>query len=175
MISEVDADQNGTIDFPEFLNLMDTDSDEELKEAFKLRHVMTNLGEKLTDEKVNEMIGEANIDGDGKVNYEEFLSAKVEMQYLEMTFNVRVIYSKNTKEVEKFAVNLFNFVQEKKSMLLLALTLNGSPLLEEVELQRWQMIVSLQSKICKLDWNIEKLYQSFNALASFDGVLNGIL
>ena len=41
MINEVDADGNGTIDFPEFLNLMarkmkDTDSEEELKEAFKV-------------------------------------------------------------------------------------------------------------------------------------------
>ena len=69
MINEVDADGNGTIDFPEFLSLMarkmkDTDTEEELIEAFKvfdrdgngfisaaeLRHVMTNLGEKLTDE-----------------------------------------------------------------------------------------------------------------------------
>ena len=64
MINEVDADGNGTIDFPEFLSLMarkmkDTDTEEELIEAFKvfdrdgngfisaaeLRHVMTNLGE----------------------------------------------------------------------------------------------------------------------------------
>jgi len=64
MINEVDADGNGTIDFPEFLTMMarkmrDTDSEEEIKEAFKvfdkdgngyisaaeLRHVMTNLGE----------------------------------------------------------------------------------------------------------------------------------
>lgn len=63
MINEVDADGNGTIDFPEFLSMMarkmrDTDSEEEIKEAFKvfdkdgngfisaaeLRHVMTNLG-----------------------------------------------------------------------------------------------------------------------------------
>ena len=39
MINEVDADENDTIDYPEFLNLMtkkmkDTDSKEELKEAF---------------------------------------------------------------------------------------------------------------------------------------------
>ncbi|XP_016729717.2 calmodulin [Gossypium hirsutum] len=73
MINEVDADGNGTIDFPEFLNLMarkmkDTDSEEELKEAFRvfdkdqngfisaaeLRHVMTNLGEKLKDAEFNE-------------------------------------------------------------------------------------------------------------------------
>jgi calmodulin len=92
MIHEVDADGDGTIDFAEFLDLMarkmkDADSDEELKEAFKvfdkdqngfisaaeLRHVMINLGEKLTDEEVNEMIREADVDGDGQVNYEEFV------------------------------------------------------------------------------------------------------
>ena len=89
MINEVDADGNGTIDFPEFLTMMarkmkETDSEEEIREAFRvfdkdgngfisaaeLRHVMTNLGEKLTDEEVDEMIREADTDGDGQVNYE---------------------------------------------------------------------------------------------------------
>ena len=41
--------------------------------AAELRHVMTNLGEKLTDEEVDEMIREADIDGDGQVNYEGIL------------------------------------------------------------------------------------------------------
>ena len=33
----------------------------------ELKHVMTNLGEKLTDEEVDEMIREADVDGDGQV------------------------------------------------------------------------------------------------------------
>ena len=37
--------------------------------ASELRHVMTNLGEKLTDEEVDEMMKEADIDGDGEINY----------------------------------------------------------------------------------------------------------
>ena len=92
MISEVDIDGNGNIDFKEFLGLMarkmkDTDTDEELNEAFRvfdrdgngfitaqeLKHVMINLGEKIEDTEVEEMIKEADIDGDGYINYEEFV------------------------------------------------------------------------------------------------------
>lgn len=36
----------------------------------ELRHVMTTLGERLTDDEVDEMIREADLDGDGMVNYE---------------------------------------------------------------------------------------------------------
>ena len=43
--------------------------------ALELRHVMTNLGEKLTEDEVDEMIAEADQDGDGQVNYEGQFSA----------------------------------------------------------------------------------------------------
>ncbi|KAK1939825.1 calmodulin [Babesia divergens] len=92
MINEIDTNGSGAIDFPEFLILMarkmkEGDTEEELVQAFKvfdrdgngfisaqeLRHVMTNLGEKLTNEEVEEMLREADVDGDGKINYEEFV------------------------------------------------------------------------------------------------------
>jgi hypothetical protein len=71
--------------------MKDTDSQEEIQEAFKvfdkdgngyisaaeLRHVMTSLGEKLTEEEVDEMIREADVDGDGQINYEEFVKMMV--------------------------------------------------------------------------------------------------
>ncbi|GAA6083599.1 calmodulin-1a, partial [Tachysurus ichikawai] len=92
IIREVDADGNGTIDFPEFITMMvqkmkDTGVEDEIHQAFKvfdkdgngfitgaeLRVVMTNLGEEVTGEEVDEMIKEADKDGDGQVNYQEFV------------------------------------------------------------------------------------------------------
>jgi calmodulin len=92
MINEVDIDGNGNIDFKEFLGLMarkmrDTDTEEELMEAFRvfdrdgnnfitnteLKNVMLALGEKVTDEEVDEMIREADINNDGCINYDEFV------------------------------------------------------------------------------------------------------
>ncbi|XP_037503725.1 calmodulin-A-like [Rhipicephalus sanguineus] len=93
MIAEVDTDGDGTIDFAEFLAMMTkkthtADTEEEIREAFRvfdrdgngfitateLRDVMTTLGEKLTDEEVDAMIREADMDGDGQINYEEFVA-----------------------------------------------------------------------------------------------------
>jgi hypothetical protein len=49
---------------------------------------MTNLGEKLTDEEVDEMIREADIDGDGQVNYEGmFLKISSNLSYRSPVYN----------------------------------------------------------------------------------------
>ena len=95
IIDEEDSDGNGSIDFAEFLTMMTRkDTDTRLhktikilystKEVFKffdkdgngfidvdeLGLAMTILGKKLTEEEVDEMIKEADRDGDGQVNYE---------------------------------------------------------------------------------------------------------
>lgn len=93
MINEVDADGNGLIDFPEFLNMMahkrkEMDSEEGFRGAFcvfdkdgngfitasELQQVMTNMGEKFTDKNIEEIIRQVDIDGDGQINYEEFVT-----------------------------------------------------------------------------------------------------
>jgi centrin-1 len=91
MISQVDKDGSGAIDFNEFVEMMtgkmsDRDSREEIMKVFdlfdddntgkisfkNLKRVATELGENLSDEELREMIEEADRDKDGFVNREEF-------------------------------------------------------------------------------------------------------
>ncbi|XP_078313154.1 calmodulin-like [Crassostrea virginica] len=91
MVDEVDLDGNGVIDFEEFLEMIvkemkKTDTEEELREAFRifdrsgngyinakeLKHGMVFLGERLSDEEVEEMMNEADSDRDGKISFEDF-------------------------------------------------------------------------------------------------------
>lgn len=52
-----------------FLQVFDRDGNGTVSAA-ELRHVLTNLGEKLSDEEVDEMIAEANINSDGQISYD---------------------------------------------------------------------------------------------------------
>jgi calmodulin len=87
MIAEADLDKNGTVDFPEFVKLMHTREQHEILEAFnaidndgsgrlsrkELKDVMKSFGGKLSDEELEEMFKTADADGDGQVDYQEFL------------------------------------------------------------------------------------------------------
>jgi len=91
MIDDVGADGTGTVSFPVFLSLMSGNmgvTDAELIAVFKsfdldgdgfitateLDGGFRTLGEELTYEEVHEMIHEADRDGDGQINFEEFLT-----------------------------------------------------------------------------------------------------
>ncbi|CAM4600676.1 centrin-2 isoform X1 [Lepidochelys kempii] len=92
MISDIDKEGTGKISFHDFLVVMtqkmaEKDSKEEILKAFKLfdddetgkisfknlKRVAKELGENLTEEELQEMIDEADRDGDGEVNEQEFL------------------------------------------------------------------------------------------------------
>ncbi|KAF0305529.1 Calmodulin [Amphibalanus amphitrite] len=94
MVSTVDQEGTGQIEFNEFLQMMarkmaGVETEEELKEAFRvfdkdedgflsvaeLRHIMTSMGDKMTNEEVDDMVREADRDGKGKINYDAFVRA----------------------------------------------------------------------------------------------------
>ncbi|CAF1500792.1 unnamed protein product, partial [Didymodactylos carnosus] len=107
MINEVDEDGNGIIDFEEFKQMMTRNgggnfqfNDELLNEAFRIfdkdgngfiseieiRNVMQNLGETLTDDEVNDMICEADTDGNRQIDYAEFTAlARRLLQYQDLS------------------------------------------------------------------------------------------
>ncbi|NWI81158.1 CETN2 protein, partial [Dryoscopus gambensis] len=92
MISDIDKEGTGKISFNDFLAVMtqkmaEKDSKEEILKAFRLfdddetgkisfrnlKRVARELGENLTDQELQEMIDEADRDGDGEVSEQEFL------------------------------------------------------------------------------------------------------
>ena len=92
MINEVDADGNGKLEFLEFCNLMDRQTkdisqEDELRERFKLFDkdgnglidrdelaiALQQLGEKLSEEEIDEMLEDCDTNGDGQIDFEEFM------------------------------------------------------------------------------------------------------
>jgi len=94
ILNEVDVDNSGSIELKEFLDLMgrkmkENSSDKEIHDTFRefdkhdtgyisaeeLKHVMNNLGLKLTNVEINEMMKEAsqgNDENPTQISYEEF-------------------------------------------------------------------------------------------------------
>ena len=92
MIAELDVSNNGTIEFSAFVDLMtlkmsDRDPREEMLKAFRLfdedetgrisfknlKRVAKELGENMSDEEIQEMIEEADRDGDNEINEDDFV------------------------------------------------------------------------------------------------------
>ena len=92
IILDMDRDGTGCIEYQDFLDLMtikmqDRDPVEEMRKAFKLfldddgekislRHlkrVARELGENMNDDELQEMIDEADRDGDGEISEEDFI------------------------------------------------------------------------------------------------------
>merc|ERR1712060_100172 len=102
MILEVDEDGSGEMEFPEFVAMMtqkflEKDPKEEIGKAFSLfagegsskiqfedlRRLSDELGEPMTDQELQEMIDEADVDGDGELGLEEFIAAMKRTQLWE--------------------------------------------------------------------------------------------
>ncbi|CAK9293570.1 unnamed protein product [Gordionus sp. m RMFG-2023] len=93
-IEEYDTKKTGLIEFGDFLKIVQTHStnrsfnEAEIREAFRifdkdgngfigaaeLRHIMSNLGEKLTEEEVDDLLKMADSNQDGQVKYEDFVT-----------------------------------------------------------------------------------------------------
>lgn len=93
MISDIDKDGTGDIDFDEFLDLMtvklgDSDSEQDVRKVFdlfdddktgyitiqNLKRVAKDLDENMSDAELLEMIERADSDQDGQINFEDFYS-----------------------------------------------------------------------------------------------------
>lgn len=91
MLVDIDKDDSGAVEYDEFVDMMTSrmanrDTREEIMKVFQLfvdegtdyitfrnlKKVSQELGENLTDDELREMIDEADRNGDGKIDAEEF-------------------------------------------------------------------------------------------------------
>lgn len=92
LLEEINRDNGGKISFSSFLEILISRLDNlEIEKmiisafevfdstkrgiisASELRYLMTHLGERLSEEEVNEMIREADVDGTGQIDYRSFV------------------------------------------------------------------------------------------------------
>merc|ERR1719288_121986 len=97
LVIEYDVNGDGTIDFDEFIEMMTKHTQEtvdqtaEMREAFKifdrdgngyidlkeLKTVITRMGEPLSDKEAEEIFKVADLNGDGKLDYDEFVHQNI--------------------------------------------------------------------------------------------------
>ena len=117
LIKLYDKDDNNSLDFNEFLELMtkkmkQIDTEEELVEAFKVfdrdgdgliryaefRHVFSILGEDISDDDIRTMIKYADKDGTGSISFPEFctmMSSRPDYRNWNGLINNRYSYIQN--------------------------------------------------------------------------------
>ena len=100
LVSEFDPDNTGSIDYESFFNLIHNsmtkkDPMDKIKLSFQmldenktgkitlanLKHVASQLGEDISEQELQEMINEADLDGDGKISYDEYLNMMLKTIY----------------------------------------------------------------------------------------------
>ena len=95
MVQDIDENSDGEIDFEEFVTLMEKqtntveETDEELVlRAFKsfdkdhdgkitnyeFKYILTQMGDKFTEDEVNQLFKECNLDINGTLNYQDFIN-----------------------------------------------------------------------------------------------------
>ena len=101
MIADMDEDGSGEIEFDEFLDMMtarisDKNTKEDLERVFKLfdddrtneisvenlKRVARELGEDISDEELKEIVQRADLDGDGKLTFEDFYQVIVKKTFV---------------------------------------------------------------------------------------------
>eukprot|EP01103_Thecamoeba_quadrilineata_P000234 TRINITY_DN10191_c0_g1_i1.p1 TRINITY_DN10191_c0_g1~~TRINITY_DN10191_c0_g1_i1.p1 ORF type:complete len:168 (-),score=48.61 TRINITY_DN10191_c0_g1_i1:59-520(-) len=97
ILAEIEKQGHKKVDFALFQTLMaknlnHSESEDEIKEAFRvfdskglglisvgeLKHILLTLGEKLTDDEVEEMMNDAYVDAEGNINYEELVKMMIQ-------------------------------------------------------------------------------------------------
>lgn len=94
LLQDANVDENGNVNMDEFMRLVgqrgikgDMEMEEELEEALRvfdkngegcldateLKNIMRTLGEPIDDDDIHEMMKVAEVAGDGKINYYEFM------------------------------------------------------------------------------------------------------
>ena len=132
MITDLDKNKSGNIDFEEFLDMMtarmsDKDTREDINKVFRLfdddtsgsitirnlRRVARELGETMTDEELQEMIERADSNGDGAVSMDDFYSIMTKKTF---TWRVNLTFISTSQDVfeRMFLLSTKVFVSVRK-------------------------------------------------------------